>query len=109
MLGYLYILITVLSEVTATIAQREAEGFTKALPTGIMVAGYISSFIFLSFSLRLVPMGIVYAGSAGLGIIAANLAGWVYFKEGISIEQIIGILFIIFGIAVIGCARTLKN
>ncbi|MCP1271382.1 DMT family transporter [Acetobacter cerevisiae] len=54
---------TVLSEVVATAAQKEALDFTRILPTIVMVIGYISSFIFLALSLRLVPMGIVYAGS----------------------------------------------
>ncbi|WP_415463968.1 SMR family transporter [Acetobacter orientalis] len=55
------------------------------LPTIIMIIGYLSFFVFLFLfltrSLRLVPMGLVYAGSAGLSIILANLAGWIYFRE----------------------------
>ena len=105
MLGYLYIFITVLSEVTATTAQKETDDFTKIIPTAIMVIGYVSSFTFLSLSLRLVPMGTVYAGSAGLAIVMANLAGWIYFREGLDSSQIIGIVLILLGISVIARAR----
>lgn len=96
---------TVLSEVVATAAQKEALDFTRVLPTLVMVVGYISSFIFLALSLRLVPMGIVYAGSAGLSIVLANLAGWIYFRDQLSGHQAAGILLILVGISVIAAPQ----
>ncbi len=96
---------TVLSEVVATAAQKEALDFTRILPTIVMVIGYISSFIFLALSLRLVPMGIVYAGSAGLSIVLANLAGWIYFRDQLSGHQAAGILLILVGISVIAAPQ----
>mgnify|MGYP003361702026 FL=1 len=96
---------TVLSEVVATAAQKEALDFTRVLPTLVMVIGYISSFIFLALSLRLVPMGIVYAGSAGLSIVLANLAGWIYFRDQLSGHQAAGILLILVGISVIAAPQ----
>lgn len=96
---------TVLSEVVATAAQKEALDFTRVLPTLVMVVGYISSFIFLALSLRLVPMGIVYAASAGLSIVLANLAGWIYFRDQLSGHQAAGILLILVGISVIAAPQ----
>lgn len=96
---------TVLSEVVATAAQKEALDFTRVLPTLVMVVGYVSSFIFLALSLRLVPMGIVYAGSAGLSIVLANLAGWIYFRDQLSGHQVSGILLILLGISVIAAPQ----
>lgn len=101
MLGYVYIFFAVLSEIIATMAQKEALGFTRLLPTLIMAAGYGASFVFLALSLRLVPMGIVYAGSAGLSIVLANLAGWIYFRDQLGGHQAIGILLILVGISVV--------
>ncbi|KXV77664.1 MULTISPECIES: multidrug efflux SMR transporter [Acetobacter] len=105
MRGYFFIFMTVLSEVVATAAQKEALDFTRILPTIVMVIGYISSFIFLALSLRLVPMGIVYAGSAGLSIVLANLAGWIYFRDQLSGHQAAGILLILVGISVIAAPQ----
>ncbi|CEF42470.1 DMT family transporter [Acetobacter tropicalis] len=101
MLGYFYIFMTVVSEVVATAAQKETLDFTRILPTIIMVAGYVSSFVFLALSLRLVPMGIVYAGSAGLSIVLANLAGWIYFRDQLGGHQAAGIVLILLGISII--------
>lgn len=105
MRGYFFIFMTVLSEVVATAAQKETLDFTRILPTLVMVVGYISSFIFLALSLRLVPMGIVYAGSAGLSIVMANLAGWIYFRDQLSGHQAAGILLILVGISVIAAPQ----
>ncbi|MFT9142194.1 DMT family transporter [Acetobacter orientalis] len=104
MLGYFYVLITVLSEVVATAAQKEALDFTRILPTIIMIIGYVSFFVFLTLFLRLVPMGLLYAGSAGLSIILANLAGWIYFREQLGGYQAAGIVLILLGISFIAAS-----
>lgn len=104
MLGYFYVLMTVVSEVVATAAQKEALDFTRIFPTIIMIVGYVLSFVFLALSLRLVPMGLVYAGSAGLSIILANLIGWIYFREQLGGYQAAGIVLILLGISFIAAS-----
>nr|WP_269110125.1 hypothetical protein [Acetobacter senegalensis] len=46
-------------------------------------------------------MGIVYAGSAGLSIVLANLAGWIYFRDQLGGHQAAGIVLILLGISII--------
>ena len=48
MLGYFYVLMTLVSEVVATAAQKEALDFTRILPTIIMIVGYVLPFVFLA-------------------------------------------------------------
>ncbi|MCP1222291.1 SMR family transporter [Acetobacter orientalis] len=104
MLGYFYVLMTVVSEVVATAAQKEALDFTRIFPTIIMIVGYVLPFVFLALYLRLVPMGLVYAGSAGLSIILANLIGWIYFREQLGGYQAVGIVLILLGISFIAAS-----
>jgi small multidrug resistance pump len=53
--------VAILSEVVATSALKAAEGFTRGIPSLLVVLGYGLSFHFLSLTLRSVPLGIAYA------------------------------------------------
>ena len=47
----------VLSEVTATTALKFSEGFTKLIPSVVVVLGYGLSFYLLSLTLKVMPIG----------------------------------------------------
>ena len=71
----------VLSEVTATMALKFSEGFTKLIPSFIVVLGYGLSFYLLSLSLRVIPIGVAYALWSGIGIVLTVLAGMLLWGE----------------------------
>lgn len=48
---WVFLTVAIVAEVTATIALRFSEGFTKLVPSVILVAGYITAFAALSFAL----------------------------------------------------------
>ena len=51
----------VLTEVTATTSLKFSEGFTKLIPSIVVVVGYGLSFYLLSMTLKVMPIGIAYA------------------------------------------------
>jgi small multidrug resistance pump len=91
----------VLSEVTATTALKFSEGFTKLVPSIIVVVGYGLSFYLLSLSLKVMPIGIAYALWSGIGIVLTVIAGMVLWREPLDWARVVGIALIIFGILVI--------
>ena len=88
----------VLSEVTATTALKFSEGFTKLVPSIIVVVGYGLSFYLLSLSLKVMPIGIAYALWSGIGIVLTVIAGMVLWREPLDWARVVGIALIIFGI-----------
>jgi Small Multidrug Resistance protein len=66
-MGWVYLLIAVACEVWATTALRQSNGFHRVIPDIIVVLGYAASFLFLSFTLRYMQIGPVYAIWAGIG------------------------------------------
>jgi small multidrug resistance pump len=58
---WLSLAVAILSEVTATAALKAADGFTRLWPSLVVVTGYAVAFIFLSLTLRTIPVGIAYA------------------------------------------------
>ena len=71
----------VLSEVIATSSLKFSEGFTKPVPSIIVVLGYGTSFYLLSLSLKVMPIGTAYALWSGIGIVLTVIAGIVIWRE----------------------------
>ena len=91
----------VLSEVTATTALKFSEGFTKLVPSIIVVVGYGLSFYLLSLSLKVIPIGVAYALWSGIGIVLTVIAGMILWRKPLDWARVIGIILIIGGILVI--------
>jgi multidrug transporter EmrE-like cation transporter len=91
----------VLSEVIATTSLKFSEGFTKLIPSVIVVLGYGLSFYLLSITLKVMPIGIAYALWSGIGITLTVIAGKIIWNESLDWARITGIVLIIAGILVI--------
>jgi small multidrug resistance pump len=90
-MGYWYLAIAIVAEVLATSALKESQGFSKLLPTLLVMAGYGASFYFLSLVLQTVPIGVAYALWAGLGIVLITIVGAVVFGQKMDLAAILGI------------------
>jgi len=91
----------VLSEVIATTSLKFSEGFTKLLPSVVVVVGYGLSFYLLSITLKVMPIGIAYALWSGIGITLTVIAGRMIWNESLDWARVTGIILIIIGILVI--------
>ncbi|HMU64771.1 MAG: multidrug efflux SMR transporter [Nitrosomonas sp.] len=98
---WLYLAIAILSEVIATSALKASDGFTRWLPSIIVIVGYASAFYFLSLTLRTIPLGVAYAIWSGVGVALITLIGWIVYQQSIGLGEIIGIGLIVSGVIVL--------
>lgn len=98
---YLFLALAIVSEVIGTSALQASQQFTRALPSAIVIAGYGSAFYFLALTLKVMPLGIVYALWAGLGIVLITAVGWLLFGQKLDVAALAGIGLIVAGVAVI--------
>ena len=98
---YLYLGIAIVAEVVGTLALKASEGFSRWVPGLVVVAGYGISFYFFSLVVKSVPVGIVYAVWAGLGIVLVTVAGAVLYKQLPDLPAVLGMLLIVAGVVVI--------
>lgn len=98
MLPYLFLLGAILSEVTGTLALKFSEGFSKLIPSFVVVAAYALSFFLLSFALKKLGVGTAYAIWSGLGTALVVVIGIFLFKEDASLIKIASVLLIIIGV-----------
>jgi small multidrug resistance pump len=93
--------IAIVAEVIATSAMRASDGFSRLLPSAIVVLGYGVAFYCLSLTLRSVPVGIVYAVWSGAGIVLITLVALVLYRQVPDVPAIIGLGLIVAGVAVL--------
>jgi len=98
---WLYLLIAIVGEVVGTSTLKATEGFTRPLPSLIVIIVYAIAFYFLSLPLRTIPVGIAYALWGGIGIVLITFTGWIFYKQPLDLAAIIGIGCILLGVIVI--------
>ncbi|MBE3468879.1 QacE family quaternary ammonium compound efflux SMR transporter [Enterobacter cloacae complex sp. P15RS] len=98
---YLFLLLSIASEVIATTALKLSDSFTRLWPSVITVMFYIIAFWSLTIPMRTIPTGIIYAVWSGAGIVLISLAGWIIYGQKLDMAALTGIGLIIAGVMVI--------
>ena len=96
-----YLLLAIVSEVIGTSALKLSDGFSKPLPSVVVVVGYGLAFWLIAKSLREIPIGTVYAIWSGLGTVGIVLVGVLVFEESLTIPRIAGIALIVAGVVML--------
>ncbi|KQO55911.1 ethidium bromide resistance protein [Methylobacterium sp. Leaf469] len=103
---YLLLAFAITAEVTATLALKAADGLTRPVPTIITVLGYGTAFWLMSHSMNMLPIGVVYAIWAGVGMVGAALGGALLFGEPITLPMMVGIGVIAVGVTILASGQT---
>lgn len=98
---YLILFLAVAAETIGTSALQASQQFTRPLPSVIVVVSYGLSFWLLSLTLKVMPVGVVYALWAGLGIVLIALIGFAVFGQRLDWPAVLGMALILGGILII--------
>lgn len=101
MKNWLFLALAIVSETMATTALKASASFTKPLPAILTVLGYGSAFYFMSLTMRVFPMGMVYAIWSGVGMVLITLLGVVLYRERPDAMTLLGMGLILVGVLVI--------
>ena len=86
----LLLLVAIGSEIVGTSFLKVTEGFTRPLPTLLVLGAYSTSMLLLSRVVETIPLGITYALWSGIGIVAIVLVGLLAYKQIPTPGQLIG-------------------
>ena len=98
---YIYLILAVAAETVGTSALQASQQFTKTVPSILVVVSYAVSFYLLALTLKVMPVGIMYAIWSGLGIVFIAIIGWVIFGQRLDLPAILGMAMILAGILII--------
>jgi small multidrug resistance pump len=97
---WLMLTAAILIEVAATTCLKLSDGFTRLLPSTVVVVGYLISFFLLAKILtRGMSLGVLYAVWSALGVALIVLVDVIWFGERLSATQIAGLFFVVVGVA----------
>ena len=101
-LPWLYLAIAISSEVAATSALKLAEGFTRPIPSMVVIARLCARLLF-SFARRCatLPVGVAYAVWSGAGIALVSLIAWITYNQTLGAGELAGIGLIMLGVVVL--------
>ncbi|MFL2553108.1 MAG: DMT family transporter [Candidatus Rariloculaceae bacterium] len=100
---YLYLILfaAIAFEVMGTMLLPASQNFTKMLPTTILLISYGVSFYFLALVSQKLPLSIVYASWAGIGVFSVAILSYVFYKQTLNWQTIIGLFLIVIGVTVV--------
>lgn len=100
-MNYLPLAIAIVAEVIATSALKASDGFSRLVPSIIVVLGYVIAFYCLSLTLKTIPVGVAYAIWSGAGVALVTLIAWLLFGQKLDAAALIGIGLIVSGVVVL--------
>ena len=98
---YLYLFISIATEIIGTSFLKTSEGFTKLWPTLGTLLSFGICFYFLSLTIKFLPLNITYATWAGLGLVLTTISSVIVFKENVNLISIISIGLIVIGVVLL--------
>ena len=99
--SYLLLTLAIIFEVAGTMLLPLSQNFTKFIPTFGLTIFYIGSFYCLTFSLKIIPISIVYATWSGMGIFLITILGYFIYRQTVNWQVAIGLLLIITGVILV--------
>ena len=93
---YLFLIGAIFCEVAGTMLLPVSQNFTKFLPTFALAAFYL-----LTFVVNKLPIAIVYATWSGLGIFTIAILGYIFFKQTLAWQAILGLFLIVIGVVLV--------
>ena len=105
-MSYVFLALAIICEVIGTMLLPSSQNFTKLLPSVVLVIAYTLSFYFLTFALRYIPIAVVYASWAGLGVFLVALLGYFFLNQSLQWQAIAGLCLIVSGVALVNTYST---
>ena len=97
-MSWIYLASAILFEVCGTTCMKLAEGFTKGLPSVLVLCFYGASFMSLGMALKKMDVSLAYAIWSGLGTVLITAVGSLWFHEPMTVAKIVSIGLIIMGV-----------
>ena len=98
---YLILIVAIFFEVGGTMLLPVSQNFTKIIPTTTLAVFYLLSFYLITFVVDKIPIAIVYATWSGLGVFTVAILGYIFFRQSLSWQTVLGLFFIVFGVVLV--------
>ena len=105
--AYILLILAIGFEVLSTSFLKDTNGFTNFYPSLLVIIALCICLYLMSHSMKFIPVGIVYATWAGLGIVAIAIIGVIKYKQIPNVPTIIGLGLIVIGVTIVNLMNDL--
>ena len=98
---YIFLIGAIFCEVGGTMLLPVSQDFTRLIPTAALTILYLSAFYLLTFVVDKLPIAIVYATWSGLGIFTIAILGYIFFKQTLAWQAVLGLFLIVVGVILV--------
>src|SRR5829696_4666383 len=85
-------------EIAGTVSMKLSHGFTRPLPSVLLLVFYAFSFFLMAIAVKRIDMSVSYAIWSGVGTATIALIGVGWFRESLTLLQVASIVAIILGV-----------
>ena len=95
------LVVAILLEVVGTTNMKLSEGFSKLVPSVLVLLFYALSIVALTFAVHRLDVSVAYAVWSGMGTALVAMIGIWFFQESLTTTKLIALGFIIVGVAML--------
>lgn len=98
MIYWIFLGLAIVTEITGTLSMKWSSISEDNIGYIFMLVMITLSYIFLSFSVKKIALGVAYAMWEGIGILIITVSSVLLFDESISLFKILGLMTLVAGI-----------
>ena len=100
-MGWVLLIVAILLEVAGTTNMKLSEGFSRPVPSVLVLFFYALSIIALTFAVNRLDVSVAYALWSGMGTALVAIIGLWFFQESITIIKVVALGLIILGVVML--------
>lgn len=104
-MSWVFLFLGVIAEAMSHVALKQTDGFTRLLPSIVVLLCHLAAFVFLGQAMKGMPVGIVHAMWAGLAIVTVTLLSTLVYKQHLELSTWLGMALVAIGIAMINLSQ----
>jgi len=95
--GFLWLALSICSEISGTSMIKKTYGFSKLVPSVLVIFSYALCYFALTRAMSTIPVGVAYSLWCGFGIVGVTLCSMLLYKQRPDIPAVFAMLLIISG------------
>ena len=100
-MGWILLVVAILLEVVGTTNMKLSEGFSKLVPSVLVLFFYVLSIVALTLAVNRLDVSVAYAVWSGMGTALVAMIGIWFFQESLTTTKLIALGLIIVGVAML--------
>ncbi len=97
-MAWIYLVAAGILEIVWAFAMKQSHGFTRLVPTAVMLVAMTASLGLLTLAMRVLPLGTAYAVWTGIGAVGAFLVGVMLLVDAASPIRVAAAVLILAGL-----------